>query len=271
MAKEEQGKVTLVLKESFCSEGFADEADSAAEKAREKTLSDQFEAKHAKNKASRERKQVKLRKMTRSLSHELKKLFVCQRVLHHHAYYYAEIWSSTIVPHLRIPGLCAPISYGAGLGYHPGGWSKSPVDEKLKWMKTIYNALLYHLVRKDSIYDSELVQIIAAVDASRYCVSRCKSAAVLSASLLKAAVLLVYLRVCRVREPSCVSCPRAVGGRFEDLTAESRCPSRVPSFVSCSRASQSAAVLSASLLRAAILLVYLRVCRVREPRSRRPF
>ncbi|OMO65702.1 paired amphipathic helix protein Sin3-like 4-like protein [Corchorus olitorius] len=29
MAKEEQAKVTLVLKESFCSEGFADEADSA--------------------------------------------------------------------------------------------------------------------------------------------------------------------------------------------------------------------------------------------------
>ncbi|OMO65608.1 hypothetical protein COLO4_31112 [Corchorus olitorius] len=50
-------------------------------------------------------------------------------VLHHHAYYYAEIWSSTIVPHLRMPGLIAPNSYGAGFGYHPGGWGKSPVDE----------------------------------------------------------------------------------------------------------------------------------------------
>ncbi|OMO65362.1 hypothetical protein COLO4_31307 [Corchorus olitorius] len=40
-----------------------------------------------------------------------------------------QIWSSTIMPHLRMPGLIAPNSYGAGFGYHPGGWGKSPVDE----------------------------------------------------------------------------------------------------------------------------------------------
>ena len=32
-------------------------------------------------------------------------------------------------PHLRIPGLNAPIPDGASYGYHPGGWGKPPVDE----------------------------------------------------------------------------------------------------------------------------------------------
>mmetsp|Transcript_12843 Transcript_12843/g.38240 ORF Transcript_12843/g.38240 Transcript_12843/m.38240 type:complete len:557 (-) Transcript_12843:44-1714(-) len=32
-------------------------------------------------------------------------------------------------PHLRIPGLNAPIPDGASFGYHPGGWGKPPVDE----------------------------------------------------------------------------------------------------------------------------------------------
>lgn len=32
-------------------------------------------------------------------------------------------------PHLKIPGLNAPIPYGASFGYHPGGWGKPPVDE----------------------------------------------------------------------------------------------------------------------------------------------
>ncbi|OMP04395.1 splicing factor 3B subunit 2-like protein [Corchorus olitorius] len=67
-----------------------------------------------------------------SLSHEFNKRLVYQRVLLHQAYYYAgyfEIWSSYIVPHLRIPGLIAPVPYGAGFEYHPGGWGKSPVDE----------------------------------------------------------------------------------------------------------------------------------------------
>jgi splicing factor 3B subunit 2 len=33
-------------------------------------------------------------------------------------------------PHLRVPGLSAPIPSGAQFGYHPGGWGKPPVDEK---------------------------------------------------------------------------------------------------------------------------------------------
>ncbi|KAM7525115.1 hypothetical protein LguiA_015017 [Lonicera macranthoides] len=32
-------------------------------------------------------------------------------------------------PHLKIPGLNAPIPSGAKFGYHPGGWGKPPVDE----------------------------------------------------------------------------------------------------------------------------------------------
>ncbi|XP_062013215.1 uncharacterized protein LOC133729668 [Rosa rugosa] len=32
-------------------------------------------------------------------------------------------------PHLKIPGLNAPIPAGASFGYHPGGWGKPPVDE----------------------------------------------------------------------------------------------------------------------------------------------
>lgn len=32
-------------------------------------------------------------------------------------------------PHLRVPGLSAPIPSGAQFGYHPGGWGKPPVDE----------------------------------------------------------------------------------------------------------------------------------------------
>ena len=32
-------------------------------------------------------------------------------------------------PHLRVPGLSAPIPAGAQFGYHPGGWGKPPVDE----------------------------------------------------------------------------------------------------------------------------------------------
>ncbi|KAG5184257.1 proline-rich spliceosome-associated family protein [Tribonema minus] len=32
-------------------------------------------------------------------------------------------------PHLRIPGLSAPIPPGASFGYHPGGWGKPPVNE----------------------------------------------------------------------------------------------------------------------------------------------
>ncbi|KAG6515523.1 hypothetical protein ZIOFF_025948 [Zingiber officinale] len=32
-------------------------------------------------------------------------------------------------PHLKIPGLNAPIPPGASFGYHPGGWGKPPVDE----------------------------------------------------------------------------------------------------------------------------------------------
>ena len=31
-------------------------------------------------------------------------------------------------PHLKIPGVSAPIPAGAQFGYHPGGWGKPPVD-----------------------------------------------------------------------------------------------------------------------------------------------
>ncbi|WZZ09285.1 hypothetical protein YC2023_095206 [Brassica napus] len=33
-------------------------------------------------------------------------------------------------PHLKIPGLNAPIPQGASFGYHAGGWGKPPVDEE---------------------------------------------------------------------------------------------------------------------------------------------
>ncbi len=32
-------------------------------------------------------------------------------------------------PHLKIPGLNAPIPDGCSFGYHAGGWGKPPVDE----------------------------------------------------------------------------------------------------------------------------------------------
>ena len=33
-------------------------------------------------------------------------------------------------PHMRIPGLNAPIPEGAQWGFHPGGWGRPPIDEK---------------------------------------------------------------------------------------------------------------------------------------------
>ena len=41
-------------------------------------------------------------------------------------------------PHLKIPGLNAPIPPGASFGYHPGGWGKPPVDEVSLWMLSIF-------------------------------------------------------------------------------------------------------------------------------------
>lgn len=52
-------------------------------------------------------------------------------------------------PHLKIPGLNAPIPPGASFGYHPGGWGKPPVDEVsfsmfvfslliISWFKLLY-------------------------------------------------------------------------------------------------------------------------------------
>ena len=32
-------------------------------------------------------------------------------------------------PHLKVPGLNAPIPEGCSFGYHAGGWGKPPVDE----------------------------------------------------------------------------------------------------------------------------------------------
>ncbi|OMO97667.1 hypothetical protein COLO4_14439 [Corchorus olitorius] len=40
-----------------------------------------------------------------------------------------QVWSSAIVPHLKIPGFNAPIPSGIGFGYHFGGWGKPPVVE----------------------------------------------------------------------------------------------------------------------------------------------
>ena len=34
-------------------------------------------------------------------------------------------------PHLKIPGLNAPIPEATSFGYHAGGWGKPPVDEVL--------------------------------------------------------------------------------------------------------------------------------------------
>ncbi|PRQ28827.1 putative PSP, proline-rich [Rosa chinensis] len=55
---------------------------------------------------------------------------------------YAEIWSPSLYPHLKIPGLNAPIPTGASFGNHVGGCGKplfkkffeeEPVDKTKHW------------------------------------------------------------------------------------------------------------------------------------------
>jgi len=47
-------------------------------------------------------------------------------------------------PHLKIPGLNAPIPPGASFGYHPGGWGKPPVDEvEIFYIFTVYFIIYY--------------------------------------------------------------------------------------------------------------------------------
>jgi hypothetical protein len=51
-------------------------------------------------------------------------------------------------PHLKIPGLNAPIPPGASFGYHPGGWGKPPVDEVyivFIYSLFVFGFLLYHI------------------------------------------------------------------------------------------------------------------------------
>jgi hypothetical protein len=51
-------------------------------------------------------------------------------------------------PHLKIPGLNAPIPPGASFGYHPGGWGKPPVDEVYIYFiysLFVFGFLLYHI------------------------------------------------------------------------------------------------------------------------------
>ena len=45
-------------------------------------------------------------------------------------------------PHLKIPGLNAPIPPGASFGYHPGGWGKPPVDEVYIFLFTVFSLSL---------------------------------------------------------------------------------------------------------------------------------
>ncbi|PWA71569.1 proline-rich spliceosome-associated (PSP) family protein [Artemisia annua] len=75
--------------------------------------------------------EVKLREMTPgSLSHELKEALGMTKGA-------PPPWLINIqrygpppsYPHLKIPGLNAPIPLGASFGYHSGGWGKPPVDE----------------------------------------------------------------------------------------------------------------------------------------------
>ncbi|XAR66437.1 hypothetical protein NMG60_11012672 [Bertholletia excelsa] len=57
-------------------------------------------------------------------------------------------------PHLKIPGLNAPIPAGASFGYHPGGWGKPPVDE---YGRPLYGDVFGVLQQEQPNYEEEPV------------------------------------------------------------------------------------------------------------------
>ncbi|CAH9112240.1 unnamed protein product [Cuscuta epithymum] len=57
-------------------------------------------------------------------------------------------------PHLKIPGLNAPIPPGAKFGYHPGGWGKPPVDE---FGRPLYGDVFGVLQQDQPTYEDEPV------------------------------------------------------------------------------------------------------------------
>ncbi|CAH9059878.1 unnamed protein product [Cuscuta europaea] len=57
-------------------------------------------------------------------------------------------------PHLKIPGLNAPIPPGAKFGYHPGGWGKPPVDE---FGRPLYGDVFGVLQQEQPTYEDEPV------------------------------------------------------------------------------------------------------------------
>ncbi|VFQ89519.1 unnamed protein product [Cuscuta campestris] len=57
-------------------------------------------------------------------------------------------------PHLKIPGLNAPIPPGAKFGYHPGGWGKPPVDE---YGRPLYGDVFGVLQHEQPNYEDEPV------------------------------------------------------------------------------------------------------------------
>ncbi|XP_058196755.1 uncharacterized protein LOC131312791 isoform X2 [Rhododendron vialii] len=70
-------------------------------------------------------------------------------------------------PHLKIPGLNAPIPPGASFGYHPGGWGKPPVDEEEQVDKTKHWGDLEEEEEEEEeeqIADEELEDGIQSVD-----------------------------------------------------------------------------------------------------------
>jgi len=58
-------------------------------------------------------------------------------------------------PNLKVPGLNAPIPYGAEWGYHPGGWGRAPVDE---YGNPIYGGLWNPEKDRAAIVDLETIQ-----------------------------------------------------------------------------------------------------------------
>ncbi|OMO76086.1 hypothetical protein CCACVL1_15928 [Corchorus capsularis] len=208
---------------------------------------------------------------------------------------YARIWSSTIVPHLRIPGLNAPILYAAGFVYHPVGWGKSPVDE-------YFAERFFYWKIPRGVTDPKELEVLDlgyknfsrpippelgsnlslmifwldflpfgafSVKFSLLLLSLCSSLSLFLSVLVKERGMLKM----EAATLNGISCGNEERGMIEigAATSNGLWSTSVSSCVSCPRASQSVAVLRASLLRAVVLLVYLRVCRVREPRSRWPF
>ncbi|CAI9087515.1 OLC1v1021596C1 [Oldenlandia corymbosa var. corymbosa] len=63
-------------------------------------------------------------------------------------------------PHLKIPGLNAPIPPGAKFGYQPGGWGKPPVDEH---GRPLYGDVFGVLQQDEPNYEVLLIQILLSL------------------------------------------------------------------------------------------------------------